>query len=393
MVIKDTLSIFSNNKIKTHLFKEIDALIFYLSIFILPISINWSSKLLFISFVLGLIKSINRKDFSWFKTHKFIITIFSIFLLYIFLQSILIDGFELFFKRFDKGFAPYLVFLFTPIFLNKKTQNETTPKALIFGLFALFILIILMSIIHVEIYNREKVLEVFDIHHLYVSLYILFAINFYLSRLLKKPNKKKIKLYVFFLFSLFFFLFFFKSKAAIVISFGILFYHILLRVKLNKLRILVIIIIVVAMIYLFDQHLSSTYFKALNFRIKIWNAAISSFFENPIFGYGSLNEHNTLNYQHFVNADYGYLDSNFNSHNQYLSLLLKFGLLGFLIFITPFLILIKTINKTFQKEYVGFLLLISTMAYIESFTNRHHGIVFIAVILYYYNSYKHNEVQ
>ena len=149
-MIKDTLSTFLNNKTKTHFLKELDALIFYSSIFILPVSIKWSSKLLFISFILGLIKSIYRKDFSWYKTHKLTITIFLVFLLYIILQSVLVDGFDLFYKKFDRGFAPYLVFLFTPIFFNKQDQNEIAPKALIFGLFFLFILIIYLCL-----YNRH----------------------------------------------------------------------------------------------------------------------------------------------------------------------------------------------------------------------------------------------
>ena len=93
-----------------------------------------------------------------------------------------------------------------------------------------------------------------------------------------------------------------------------------------------------------------------------------------------------LNKRHFINGDYYFLDSNLNTHNQSLTFLLKFGLMGFLLMLSSWLYPILRTDSNTKKEIYGFLFLMFSMMLIESMYNRHHGIVFITVLLYYYSS-------
>lgn len=392
MFLKNLIDIETISELKKIIYKRVDFTFFIISVFILPISIKWSSKLLFIALALGILRSIYKSDFSWFYKHRRILTCYIIFVSYIFLQGLFIEGYEVFFKKFDKAVAPYLVFILVPVFFNKKEFVNIIPKVFLAGLFFLFLLILCNSFLDLSFYSRERVLEVFDIHHLYASLYILFAINYFLSRVLKKQNILNTTTSLICLVVLTVFLFIFKSKAAIVVYILLLIFYAFKSLNLSRIKFLIVLSLGLVIGLIFSKYLSDLYLDALNFRLKIWSAAVESFWKNPFTGYGALNEYKTLNYQHFLNTDFAFLDSNFNSHNQYLTLLLKFGILGLVFFSLPFVFLFESLNRTTKIEYIGFLILFMLMAYIESLLNRHHGIVFTAIMLYYFNAQNRNEI-
>ena len=336
MFLKNLIDIETISELKKIIYKRVDFTFFIISVFILPISIKWSSKLLFIALALGIIRSIYKSDFSWFYKHRRIITCYIIFVSYIFLQGLFIEGYEVFFKKFDKAVAPYLVFILVPVFFIEKEFVKIIPKVFIAGLFFLFLLILCNSFLDSSFYSRERVLEVFDIHHLYASLYILFAINYILSRLLKKQNIFNTTTSLICLVILTVFLFIFKRKAAIVVYIVLLIFYAFKSLNLSRIKFLIVLSLGLVISLIFSKYLIDLYLDALNFRLKIWSAAVESFWKNPFTGYGTLNEYKTLNYQHFLNTDFAFLDSNFNSHNQYLTLLLKFGILGLVFFSLPF---------------------------------------------------------
>ena len=182
--------------ISSKILLDLDFICFCVFLLVLPVSITLSSNFLFISFALGFLKALYRKDFKWFSLRSVALASFLIFFLYIILQGIIIDGLELFFKKFDRGYAPYLVFLFTPLFFRKKRYVTLIPKAFIVGLLFLFTQIAIRSIVDGELYDREKVYEVFDLHHLYASLFILIAINHLLFGLHKHQQQSKTVIHI-----------------------------------------------------------------------------------------------------------------------------------------------------------------------------------------------------
>ncbi|WP_242158109.1 O-antigen ligase family protein [Aestuariivivens sediminis] len=365
-----------------HYLKQADYICFILSIILLPLSIKLSSKLLFIAILLGVIQSIYTRAFSWFLYQKPVIVLNALFVIYIIIQGLILDGPTDFFKTFDRAYAPYLVFLLMPIFYNKCQITKHVPLALLIGVCTLCFLILVNSFLDGAFYTREMVLEVFDMHHLYISLYILFLINFLLST----ETQFKVKSKVILIFILVCFLIFFKSKAAIVATVILLLYHAAIRLKLNKTKWVGLGVAAVILIVIFNTYFHKLFTDALDFRSRIWAVAIEYILHNPIFGYGSNNEHAILNRGHFLIGNYDFLDSNLNTHNQFLTFLLKFGLVGFVLVLSPFVYIVMKVNKPLRQEYLGFLILLFCMSFIESLYNRHHGIVFICLTLYYYHN-------
>lgn len=366
--------------------KQIDILFFYLSIFTLTQSIKLSSKFLFIALALGLIKSIYTKNFSWFRKQKAVLLIYSIFLIYIFTQGIIIDGFLTFFQSFEKYYAPYLIFLLLPIFFQDDNKVKYLPKILIAGILFTGLLILIKSLIQLEFYDRSQVLATFKLHHLYVSLYVLFTINYLLSNILKIREKKQqlYRLGLVILLSLV--LVFFKSKAAIAILFLLFGYHALSLIKWNFKKIVAFAMSIGIILTVFSKFFLELYMRAIDFRGRIWSTGVDLIQQAPFFGYGGSKEHYVINRAHFINGNYDFLDRNLNSHNQYLTFLIKFGLIGLVLILSSYLTPIFRMKKQLKKEYIGFLILMGLMVFIESFYNRHHGIVFCTIFLFYYNS-------
>jgi O-antigen ligase len=372
---------------------KIDFFVFYASVFTLSQSIKLSSKLLFLALVFGVVKTIYKKDFKYLYKHKLLLIIFGIFFSYICIQGIYLEGFNGFFNAFEKHYAPYLIFLLIPFLYREQEQVKLLPKVFIAGLLFTLFLIVCMSIIQLEFFDRRKVLEVFDLHHLYISLYILFAINYLAIRLSSDKLKKTNVLIFLMLIVLVGFLVFFRSKAALVIFFVLLGFHTLRRFKSSVFKNMLIIAGITILIIIFNNFFFELYLKALDFRLNIWDEGITVISQNVFFGFGAPNEYLQLNVAHFLEGNYDFLDSNYNAHNQYLSFLIRFGLIGLLLIVMAYIIPYFKISKITKKEYIGFLLIVGGMAFVESLFNRHHGIVFCTIMLYYYNTMSKNELK
>lgn len=369
-----------------NIFKEIEIVFFYLSVFTLTQSIKLSSKLLFTALILGLLKSIFTKDFSWYYNHKKTISVFVLFFIYICFQGLFIDGIDNFFKTFERGYAPYIIFIFVPLFFKKTSTIELLPKVFIAGLLFTIFLILIYSFYKNQMYDRSQVLQTFKIHHLYFSLYLLFGINYLISNFVNNTTLKIKTLTIGIIVLFIMFLFFFKSKAAIFILAIIILYYSLIKFKWNKLKIILLILSVIVLLIFFNQFFLKVYVRAIDFRSRIWFEAVQLIRENPLFGYGTLNEHIALNKNHFLSGNYDFLDSYYNSHNQFLTFLIKFGFIGLTLIATTFILPIFKLKNKLKKEYYGFLIFVGLMALIESIYNRHHGIVFCTIFLYYYSS-------
>ncbi len=111
----------------------------------------------------------------------------------------------------------------------------------------------------------------------------------------------------------------------------------------------------------------------------IWNASMELIGKKPFFGYG------TSIHQDKLNALYMERNCktciNKNSHNQYLSTLLNYGVFG--LFVLVF-ILVFCIIKGFEiksADFLLFLLLISTLFFTETVLHRQKGIMFFSVFV------------
>lgn len=370
-----------NKKIGSFL-SRVDYIFFGLSLFTLTLSIKLSSKFLLSAIILGLFKALKRNNFKWFFKHNPITYIYSIFVLYLLIQGVFIEGSIFFSQAFERYYAPYFTLVLIPIFFQHPEQVRYIPAIIALGLFSTFLLIICFSIIEFQVFNREQVLEVFDIHHLYISLNILFTINHLLfaKNQLQLLSRKPAKFFI--LSALYLALVFFKSKAAIAVGALLLLFYFIKSLKSNRFSI--IILLAIALLVIFNTFFVELYKDALDFRSRIWVTSMDLIFQNSLFGFGNSQEIQVLNQQHFFNGDYYLLDSNLNAHNQIITFTLKFGLIGCILMLYPFAYLFVSIKQKINFELLGFLFLLFSMMLIESMYNRHHGITFVTTALYYY---------
>lgn len=377
------------------IYKEKDFSFFMLnlSLFLLPLSINLSSFSLVISLLLKLVQTIFfQHKFYAKKSLKRSCYISFFFFCYIIVNSILQTDINHTLKVFSEEYSHFALLFLIPILLRNKHDNKLLSYSLIYGLL-LAISIVLLRSFHLGI-NFDKIafLKILNIHHTYLSIFILFSINFLFPTIPERnlPNiKQKIMFFVLVLSISFTMLFILGSKVAMVIYIiFILRYIFTYFFKKKSTKIFIILPILAVCFLFFNKKIDTSYKSALNFRLEIWKESVNSIKENPFFGNLEMNEKDVLNFNHFISGKYYLMDSDLNSHNQFLSIFLKFGIVGFIILSLILLNLLisksANISKNTYQSLIGFCLIMMFTFYIENVLDRHHGIVFFSLFFNYY---------
>jgi len=114
-------------------------------------------------------------------------------------------------------------------------------------------------------------------------------------------------------------------------------------------------------------------------RMERWTGALSLVEKSPLIGYGTGDEIAMLRTEYIKRELYiSYLER-FNAHNQYLSFLIKSGIIGFCLFLFGLYYYVKlsVVNKNFM--YLSFLLLLIIGFYTENILDANKGILFFAI--------------
>lgn len=373
--------------------KDFSFLVLTLSLFLLPVSINLSTFSLVISIVLKFVQVVflNHKLYVQ-KSLKISSYIGLIFFLYVILSSIIQNNIQYTLNVFDKEFSHLTLLFLAPMLLRKKEDNKLLSYGLILGLITACIYVFAMSYVLEIDFNKLTFLKVINIHHTYLSIYILFFVNIILASVLKNNQLKlnrKTSLFLSTLIFAFIILFMLGSKISMVIYlFFIGVYTVTFLSKKRRLIILTILPILIVSFLFFNKKIDTSYKSALNFRLEIWNESINSIKENPFFGNLKMSEKDVLNYHHYISGKYYLMDSDLNSHNQFLSILLKYGIVGSIILLFLMVNIFKTKNFTTSKDtianLIGFLVIMFGTFYIENVLDRHHGVVFFSIFFNYY---------
>jgi O-antigen ligase len=113
-------------------------------------------------------------------------------------------------------------------------------------------------------------------------------------------------------------------------------------------------------------------------RITRWEAVFSAIKERPIFGYGSAMEKKVLHESFQKNGLNFAATNNYDSHNQYLSIWIEFGLIGLCLFL---FYLFSNVYFSFKnKDKVSFFFFASLVlvGLFENLFKNNAGIIFIA---------------
>jgi len=114
----------------------------------------------------------------------------------------------------------------------------------------------------------------------------------------------------------------------------------------------------------------------LDSRIERWGASVHLIGQSPIVGHGSGSELPLLKDEFFKRKLYNSFLNGLNSHNQYLSFLLKSGVLGLLVYLFTLAYGFSRAFKTKDIVFVAFMLLIAIVSLSENILDVDKGTMF-----------------
>lgn len=115
-----------------------------------------------------------------------------------------------------------------------------------------------------------------------------------------------------------------------------------------------------------------------NSRMQRWNLAWQLVKKSPVIGYGSGDEVQLLREKYFDNHLYNAYIFKLNAHNQYLSFLIKSGIIGLLIYLFTLFYGFRFSVKNHDFIFLSFLIILTVVSLSENYLDVNKGIFFYA---------------
>ncbi|MDC0622323.1 O-antigen ligase family protein [Flavobacteriaceae bacterium] len=344
-----------------------------------PFVINWSQ----------LVKRLNKKPVIW----------FAIFVFFIFFKSVFMSYFIEDISQIKKLFQ-VLLLLILSFGLKEKSVGYLKLGIVLGTLTACVYSLIKICIIVFQtgVFNFTKgplINETLPVQRLYLGLLCTFSLIFVLERLLKNRKKYNFFLAVFFIF----FTFLIAGRIAVISVLFIIIYYVFTFLKSYMRYIAVLSIFVLISITAFtnnnlskrlfhsEDNFRTTYFEKIEMhepRFLIWKYSLEILKETNLItgnGYSKtteklVNEYKNISQEKKRNW---FIDKEFNTHNQYLDILISQGVLAALIFI----VFLVQVFKVAKKSHTNILLLTSMLIYMTVYNNFHRliGVYLFSLIL------------
>jgi O-antigen ligase len=124
--------------------------------------------------------------------------------------------------------------------------------------------------------------------------------------------------------------------------------------------------------------------KLLDSRLDRWKTSLELIEKAPIIGHGAGTELALLHDHFFEKKYYSSFINNLNTHSEYLSFLLKSGLIGFLIYLITLIYGFKQAIKHHDLLFFAFMLLIAFVSLSENLLDVDKGIIFYAIFFSFF---------
>ena len=251
--------------------------------------------------------------------------------------------------------------------------------------------------------NREIVMDMPLIgqHPIYASIFISLAIIFFIH-ILKNNTIKTFQEKLFFLSAIIMnilALFTLLSKGVIIALFVLVFFYTILSKMLRIYKYLVMGFMILSLVtlFLFSRRMSElinpeTYTEfnpnlSTSIRLGIYDCSLEIIKRKWLLGYGIGDAQRTLNLCYANKSDI-LLMHRFNSHNQYLDILIKTGIVGLLIF---FSFLIQNLSLAFKNKNQLIIMIIIFYGIIfitENILSRQSGVILFFFLISFFNDFK-----
>lgn len=251
------------------------------------------------------------------------------------------------------------------------------------------------DIVQPQFYNHSFTKPI-GIHATYLALYVSLCIVFLLSNLIRTKTILQKAFSIIIISFLALGLFFLASRNTIIATVIIVLLVFPIFSVRHKLRFFVIAFLsIVGFLFLGNKmnYISARFSHELiedlqpnnhytlqnpEPRIMRWQCAIELIKKRPIIGYGTGDEIPRLEELYLKKNMKVSLAEEFNVHNAYLSMLLKNGIVGLIIFMAMFVFFFKTAIQNHDFLYLSFLLLLVIGFITENILDANKGIFFFA---------------
>lgn len=337
----------------------------------------------------------------------------STYLLFI-LSLIYVNDFHSAFKKLETMFSLLLIpFLFSNIWnLDKKVFSEQVFKYLIRVFYIstfIYTLIIFLSIYYVEYIFEEETTNLFfqtlqflsfnkGDHPIYISAILALAILF--SFKLAKNQTVRIKTTYIFLNLIILALILVYAKRSIIVALFLssLLYFFLTIKKLRKRNLFVTLIVATLLITIFFiPNTKHRFIETVNtqvyqeikphnstsHRFHIYKCSFEVFKGSPLIGYGIGDDKNEL-ISCYTKYPKEFAKKKYNTHNQYLGIVLKTGIIGLIIFLFFIVYNYKIAIKNKDVMYLSFLVFFTVIMLFENVLERQNGVMLFAFFINYF---------
>ncbi|WP_434037255.1 O-antigen ligase family protein [Formosa sp. 4Alg 33] len=322
-----------------------------------------------------------------------------IFILYLLLRSVFIDDNSLDFKLISKIVA--IIPLFIVFSISK--HKIFILKSFIIGVL-LCILICAYSIIKYVINTRgfdfsngDIIYEILIIERLYLGF--LCAVSFGFSIVIYEQSKFK-RVVLFNMLICFLFVGFISARIGLItiLFIGVLFLFRLFKFKKAIVGVLAILVLVISVFqlndnlknrFLYAEDTHDSYFYKLREwepRVVIWECSYSILKgeHNRFLGDGQLDIKQKLNACYASNIEKEirknwFLERQYNTHNQFIDILLSYGYVGLFLFLSIFIITFMYSKHRFQAFILLSVLILFGL--VENFFHRQIGVYIFSLVL------------
>ena len=348
-------------------------------VLLFPFIINWSQ----------LLNLLNKKLVIW----------FSAFVFFIFLKSVFLNNFIEDISQIKKLFQVLLLVILS--FGLKEKNLSYLKSGIILGTFTsctYSLIKICIIVFQTGVFNFTKgplINETLPVQRLYLGLLCTFSLIFVFERLLKNRKKLNLFLALFFVF----FVFLIAGRIAVVSVLFIIIYYVFTFLKSYMRCVAVLLILLFSSVVMLtnnnlskrifhsDDNFRTSYFEKIEMhepRFLIWKYSFEILKQTNLItgnGYSNtteklVNKYNNIPQQKKKNW---FINKEFNTHNQYLDILISQGILAGLLF----LIFLSQAFKLAKESHTKLLLLISMLIYMTVYNNFHRliGVYLFALVL------------
>jgi O-antigen ligase len=346
------------------------------------------------------------------KTKK-LLFLSSVFIILV-LSALYSDNFKISLKYIQK-LAPIILLPFVfLVYKNALISKENLEKLLTFYIISLALMLLSLNIYSfnslyingLNSWDLRNEFEAFtDVHGTYLTMWLGLGILI-IAYKAKSFGKTKVGLFFGILTLIYFiyWLFIIGARMPILATFItiLVFFLRINKLSLIKVTALFFFIALTSLVF-FNNYVNSTYHSIINYksafpvgkyevnfakisneniRSGIYYCSIKTITANPIFGIGIGDVDDAL--QFCFDNNYSYTDvysiKKYNSHSQYLLILLATGVTGFFLFVISLFYLFKVALKKSSPLYFCFMVFVLLCFSFENILSRHDGIIFFSLM-------------